>query len=78
MPDMDGFEVLEWLSRAPEFALLPVIVLSGSSLNRDQQRATKLGARAYYIKALEFADTEEMLRTISRDWLDGRSPAPPH
>src|SRR3569623_759484 len=50
MPIVSGFEVLEWLQAHPEFKRLPVIILTGSGLERDQQDATRLGASEYHCK----------------------------
>lgn len=51
MPNMDGFEVLEKLRATKEHKDLPVIVLTNLGQPADAQRAARLGARAYLIKA---------------------------
>ena len=44
MPDMDGFTVLGNLRSSPDFADLPVIVLTGADLSPEQQmKMTQLG-----------------------------------
>jgi len=35
MPWMDGFDVLSWLRRQPEFEALPVVLLTSSKLQPD-------------------------------------------
>lgn len=50
MPFVSGFEVLEWLRTQPQLASVPVFVLTGSSIERDRQRALELGARQYLTK----------------------------
>ena len=50
MPFVSGFEVLEWIRSKPQLASIPVFVLTGSSMERDRQRALELGAKEYLIK----------------------------
>ena len=50
MPFVSGFEVLEWLRTQPGLSDVQVFVLTGSSLERDRERALALGAKAYLIK----------------------------
>jgi CheY-like chemotaxis protein len=63
MPRLDGFEVLQWLQAEPEFKRLLVVVLTGSNLQADVDRAYELGANSYLVKPVEF---DEMLRMIQR------------
>lgn len=46
---MNGFEVLEWLSQRV-FRNLRVVVLSGSALDEDIDKARRLGANDYLVK----------------------------
>jgi len=57
MPFVSGFEVLEWIRLQPALSGIPVFVLTGSSVERDRQRALALGAKAYLVKP----PTPEML-----------------
>lgn len=50
MPDMDGFEVLETLSRLEQNSYLPVMVLSAQADNDSRLRALKLGAKDFLNK----------------------------
>lgn len=70
MPEMNGFEVLQWLRNSAEWSNLPVVVHSGSDLPQDRKKASDLGARAYYAKSCTLKDTEQMLRHICGEWLD--------
>jgi len=45
MPLVGGFEVMQWLQAQPKLKSLPVVVHSGSDLEKDKERAAKLGAR---------------------------------
>jgi CheY-like chemotaxis protein len=50
MPFLSGFEVLEWMRSQPQLAEIDTFVLTGSSIDRDRQRALGLGAKAYLVK----------------------------
>lgn len=50
MPFKDGFEVLAWMRSQPLLKDIPVAVLTSSAEDRDRQRATELGAKAYFVK----------------------------
>jgi CheY-like chemotaxis protein len=47
MPILNGFEVLEWWRKWGKNGKPPIIILSGSSLPDDVERARALGAAAY-------------------------------
>ena len=64
MPIMDGFEVLEALSRDARLSAIPAFMLSTSSDEDDMERARALGARAYMIKPPTRQQLELALRDI--------------
>ncbi len=65
LPYMDGFDVLAWIRSQPALAEIPVVILTSSPEERDQKRATELGARAYLIKP----PTEAVLRGVAEsEW----------
>ncbi|VXB01714.1 Response regulator [Massilia sp. 9I] len=53
MPRVDGFELMQRLRRRAE-RKLPVIILSGSSLQSDRDRAEELGAIEFVHKAFDY------------------------
>jgi two-component system response regulator len=53
MPIMDGFDVLAWLYKDRNLKSLPVVMLSGSLLASDMEKAKMLGAVDYMVKAVE-------------------------
>lgn len=62
MPLRNGFDVLNWLGSADEFARnLPVVVLTSSDQMQDFERARQLGARAYMTKP---PSPEELVRVL--------------
>jgi CheY-like chemotaxis protein len=69
MPRMDGFEVLAWLAKRPDFKHLPIVVLSSSSDDSDIQNARLLGACDYFIKPHTLDDLVGILHTLHSRWL---------
>ena len=61
MPRVDGFELLETL-REGAVAAPPVIILSGSGLRTDRERAESLGAIEYVQKAVDYASFQGELK----------------
>jgi len=60
LPLLNGFEILSWMRNQPALRDLPVIVLTGSSEDRDKRRAMELGAKSYCVKPAP----EEFLRRM--------------
>jgi|SRR6185369_11387171 len=50
LPYFDGFEILTWLGQQPALSSIPVVVLTGSALDADQQKSAALGAKSYMVK----------------------------
>jgi CheY-like chemotaxis protein len=68
LPFLSGFEVLAWMRNQPRLRHLPVIILSGSSEDRDKEKARQLGAISYQVKPPH----KEMLQTL----LESLNPQP--
>ncbi len=51
LPDVNGFEILEKIKASPEHKETPVIVLSNLDQKEDLEKAKKLGAADFMIKA---------------------------
>jgi len=62
MPHMDGFEVLRWVRKQPNFANLPVVMLTGSRTESVMETARLLGATSFFVK--DFANAGELSRSI--------------
>jgi len=71
MPVMNGFEVLDWIRSKPGLRRLPVIVLTGSLLPEDTQRAYEAGANSYLIKPLDFDGMMRTIKNMGDFWLSG-------
>ena len=71
MPVVNGFEVLDWIRSQPGLRRLPVIVLTGSLLPEDTQKAYEAGANSYLIKPLDFKGMMETIKNLGEFWLGG-------
>jgi len=73
MPGKNGFDFLEWRNTQPDLLASPVVITSGSGLSSDVQRATRLGAYAYFVKPLNTDDIHMILgdRSGKRETSDG-------
>ena len=78
MPKIDGFDLLKWMSKRPEFDSIPRIVVSSSSHERDRKRAVDLGACAYFQKPLHLEDLVELVRHLDVTWIAKHCPKVPH
>ena len=71
MPKKNGLEVLEWVRHnGGGLKLLPVIIMSSSSIQEDIDRAYQLGVNAYLVKPTAFDELVETLKTTTDFWKD--------
>ena len=69
MPRVSGFDFLEWLHiKSNHFRLIPVIVMSGSDLEEDVNRAYELGANCYLTKPTDWKKFQEQMTRIGIFW----------
>jgi CheY-like chemotaxis protein len=73
MPRATGWEILAWIRAHARLKDLPVIVLSGSELQEDRQRAYEIGANSYLVKPPNFTSIVSMVKEIG-----AHLPALPH
>ena len=69
MPDVDGFEVLEWMSGTRGMGRIPVVVLTSSEAPEHEGRSLELGARKFYKKPPDLDSLGEVVREIVEDWI---------
>jgi CheY-like chemotaxis protein len=75
MPKMDGLEVLRWLKRNAACARLPVVMLSGSGLQKDVEEAYELGVNSYFQKPNSVFALTSLLKTLTMYWQLTERPA---
>jgi CheY-like chemotaxis protein len=75
MPQMSGFDFLKWLQDTPSLSMIPTVVLSGSTMQKDVNLAYELGARSYLTKPVDFVEYGKSIRTMLDFWLLSLRPA---
>ena len=68
MPRKDGREVLAEIKADPNLKSIPVIVLTTSAAADDIEDSYRLGANAYIVKPVAYADFTKVIRTIEAFW----------
>lgn len=62
MPEMGGFEVLEYLQRKNN--KIPILVFSNLAQDEEKERALKLGAKGYFVKSdTDIDQVADLIRT---------------
>ncbi len=69
MPKMDGLEVLLRIRADERTKLLPVVVLTTSSEDKDRVESYKLGANSYVRKPVDFGQFSEAVNQLGLYWL---------
>jgi chemosensory pili system protein ChpA (sensor histidine kinase/response regulator) len=65
MPRLSGYELLEELRRRPQFASLPVAVLTTRASEKHRDLALELGATAYLTKPANLGELAEFLKELA-------------
>jgi CheY-like chemotaxis protein len=68
MPKVDGIEVLRAIRDDAALRAIPVVMLTSSREERDIVRSQELGANAYIVKPVGFAEFMEAVRQVSDFW----------
>ncbi|MBA4385885.1 MAG: two-component system response regulator [Anaerolinea sp.] len=77
MPKIDGIEVLRIIKSDKNLKMIPVVILTSSSESRDLETCYELGANAYVVKPVRFADFVEAIKQIGVFWALINEPPPP-
>jgi len=72
MPRMDGFEVLEWLTKNVEVRPQHVIVLSSCAQGEDLSRCCKLGVDHYLVKPDDPLELAAILKRLEPYWAESK------
>jgi CheY-like chemotaxis protein len=74
MPRMNGLELLDWLHRHPECKVIPTVLLSGSGLSGDVEKAYRFGANSYFRKPSGLEELTQLMRVLHRYWCSSEIP----
>jgi CheY-like chemotaxis protein len=74
MPRGNGFDVLEWINKNPDYRVIPAIVWSASADRRDGKHAFCLGAHAYLCKPSDYESLIELCRGLFTFWTNCEKP----
>ena len=69
LPKVSGLEVLQKLKADERTASIPVIVLTGSRVDRDSSECRRLGANFYIVKPVNFQNLSEVTPQLNLCWL---------
>ena len=65
MPKMDGYAVLQWIMDHPQYADVPVVVLSGGvGMAGQVTKACQLGARTFLPKPVQSQDIQSIVSLL--------------
>jgi CheY-like chemotaxis protein len=76
LPKIDGLEVLRRIRAEPRTQLLPVVILTSSTEERDLVQGYSLGANSYVRKPVDFVEFAEAVRQLGLYWLLINEPPP--
>jgi len=69
LPKIDGLDVLSHIKTSPEFADIPVVVLTTSDAEIDIARAYKYNANSYLVKPVDFSKFSELMNLLGFYWI---------
>ncbi|UFS69762.1 response regulator [Geomonas sp. RF6] len=69
LPKVNGLDVLRRMRNDPRTSLIPVVVLTTSSEDRDITEAYALGCNSYIRKPVDFTKLSEALQQTGLYWL---------
>lgn len=76
MPRLNGLEVLRQVRADPQFKSLPVVMFTSSRQESDLAQCYALGANAYVVKPVNFAEFAAATRQVGIFWALLNEPPP--
>ena len=69
LPKVDGMEVLREIKNEPKTQLIPVVILTSSSIERDIRNGYDRGANSYIVKPVNYDQFMTMVSALGTYWL---------
>ena len=69
LPKIDGLEVLQVIRQDDRTKLVPVVVLTSSTEQRDLVESYKLGINSYIQKPVDFEQFQQLVQQLGLYWL---------
>lgn len=77
LPKLNGLEVLRRIRSDRRTALIPVVILTTSQVEQDVSEGYQSGANSFVVKPLGFDQFSEVIKHLSKYWLELNEPPPP-
>lgn len=68
LPGKDGFHVLEWLGKRPEYRSVLVAVLTGAGNIHEVSKAYRFGANSFLVKPCRPEDLRNLAKGYAAAW----------
>jgi len=69
LPRVDGLEVLQAIRQDERTKLVPVVVLTSSTEQKDMMESYKLGINSYIQKPVDFVQFQQLVQQLGLYWL---------
>ncbi len=76
LPKIDGLEVLHQIKSDEKLRVIPVVVLTSSSEEKDMVSSYRLGVNAYVVKPVDFHEFVNAIRELGVFWAVINEPPP--
>jgi DNA-binding response OmpR family regulator len=76
LPKVNGLEVLQQIKSDEKLKMIPVVVLTSSSEEKDMVASYKLGVNAYVVKPVDFHEFVNAIKELGVFWAVINAPPP--
>lgn len=71
--DWNGFLIMQWLKRMEESRNIPIVIITGTDSAKNRERATEMGATAFFTKPI---DNNALIEVIRQTLNEAATPPP--